>query len=100
MSGAGVRIDGLAQERIDAVPGLIRIKRGKHLLFCCRNLDGAFRCHDGAAIGGFLADVVGFNAINWMGVIAAVGSVAAMFILVYPAARKQDEAEPAKVAAE
>ncbi len=49
----------------------------------------------GSVIGGFLADSVGFNAINWMGVIAAGAAVALLFIGLWPAERKKRKEEAA-----
>ena len=41
----------------------------------------------GAAIGGVLADRYGFNAVNWMGAIAAALSVVVLLVGLVPAAR-------------
>jgi MFS family permease len=49
----------------------------------------------GSLLGGWLAQNVGFNAINWMGVISAGLSVVLLFIYLWPAERrKRDEEEP------
>jgi predicted MFS family arabinose efflux permease len=47
----------------------------------------------GSVLGGFLADSIGFNAINWMGFIAAAGAVALLLIVMWPAERKRRTAE-------
>lgn len=50
----------------------------------------------GSLLGGWLAQNVGFNAINWMGVISAVLSVVLLFVFLWPAERrKRAAAEPA-----
>jgi predicted MFS family arabinose efflux permease len=46
-------------------------------------------------LGGWLADKVGFNAINWMGAIAAGASVLLLIISLWPAERKKRQAEAA-----
>jgi predicted MFS family arabinose efflux permease len=43
----------------------------------------------GSVIGGYLADQVGFNAINWMGAIAAGLAVALIVISLWPAERRK-----------
>jgi predicted MFS family arabinose efflux permease len=43
----------------------------------------------GSLIGGWLADAVGFNAINWMGAIAVGGAVLLLFFGLWPAERKK-----------
>jgi predicted MFS family arabinose efflux permease len=49
----------------------------------------------GSLLGGWLAQNVGFNAINWMGVISAGLSVVLLIIYLWPAERrKRDEDEP------
>ncbi|KPK05600.1 MAG: hypothetical protein AMJ56_15695 [Anaerolineae bacterium SG8_19] len=49
----------------------------------------------GSVIGGWLADKVGFNAINWMGAIAAGASVLLTIISLLPAERKKRAEEAA-----
>jgi predicted MFS family arabinose efflux permease len=49
----------------------------------------------GSVIGGFLADSVGFNAINWMGAIAAGAAVVLLFIALWPAERRKRAEEAA-----
>jgi predicted MFS family arabinose efflux permease len=49
----------------------------------------------GSVLGGWLADEVGFNAINWMGAIAAGASVFLAFISLWPAERKKRTEEAA-----
>jgi predicted MFS family arabinose efflux permease len=49
----------------------------------------------GSVLGGWLADKVGFNAINWMGAIAAGASVLLLIIGLWPAERKKRQAESA-----
>jgi predicted MFS family arabinose efflux permease len=51
----------------------------------------------GSVLGGWLADKVGFNAINWMGAIAAGASVLLTFISLWPAERKKRAEENADV---
>ena len=51
----------------------------------------------GSVLGGLLADSVGFNAINWMGAIAAGIASLLIFISLWPAERKK-QAEEAAVA--
>ncbi len=50
----------------------------------------------GSLLGGWLAQNVGFNAINWMGVISAGLSVVLLLIYLWPAERrkKQEEEQP------
>ena len=50
----------------------------------------------GSLIGGWLAQNVGFNAINWMGAISAALSIVLLFIYLWPAERRKrkEEAEP------
>jgi predicted MFS family arabinose efflux permease len=50
----------------------------------------------GSLIGGFLADAVGFNAINWMAAIAAGLAVLLIVVSLLPAERKKraEEARP------
>ncbi|MGD9094118.1 MAG: MFS transporter, partial [Anaerolineales bacterium] len=43
----------------------------------------------GSLIGGWLADAVGFNAINWMGAIAVGGAVLLLFFGLWPVERKK-----------
>ena len=43
----------------------------------------------GALLGGWLADSVGFNAINWMGAIAIGGAVLLLFVGLWPAERNK-----------
>jgi len=42
----------------------------------------------GAALGGVLADRYGFNALNWMGAVAAALSVVVLVLGLLPAARE------------
>jgi MFS family permease len=49
----------------------------------------------GSLIGGWLADAVGFNAINWMGAIAVGAAVLLLFFGLWPAERKKRAAEEA-----
>jgi MFS family permease len=49
----------------------------------------------GSLIGGWLADAVGFNAINWMGTIAVGASVLLLFFGLWPAERKKLAADAA-----
>ena len=49
----------------------------------------------GSVIGGFLADKVGFNAINWMAAVAAGLAVALIVISLWPAERKKQAEEAA-----
>jgi MFS family permease len=49
----------------------------------------------GSLLGGWLADKVGFNAINWMGAVAAGASVLLVFISLWPAERKKRKEEVA-----
>jgi len=49
----------------------------------------------GSLIGGWLADSVGFNAINWMAAIAVSGSVLLLIFGLWPAERKKRAAESA-----
>jgi predicted MFS family arabinose efflux permease len=49
----------------------------------------------GSLIGGWLADTVGFNAINWMGAIAVGAAVLLIFFGLWPAERKKRAAERA-----
>jgi MFS family permease len=51
----------------------------------------------GSLIGGWLADAVGFNAINWMAAIAVGGAVLLLFLGLWPAERKKvaEESAPA-----
>ncbi len=43
----------------------------------------------GSLLGGWLAQNVGFNAINWMGVISAGLSVVLLVIYLWPAERRK-----------
>jgi MFS family permease len=47
----------------------------------------------GSLLGGWLAENVGFNAINWMGAISAALALALVFIYLRPADRRKREAE-------
>jgi predicted MFS family arabinose efflux permease len=47
----------------------------------------------GSLIGGWLADSVGFNAINWMGAIAVGAAVLLLFFGLWPAERNKRAAE-------
>jgi len=49
----------------------------------------------GSVVGGWLADKVGFNAINWMGAIAGGAAVLLVFIVLLPAERRKRAAENA-----
>ena len=49
----------------------------------------------GSVLGGFLADSVGFNAINWMGAIAAAGAVVLLLVMMWPAEREKRKQEAA-----
>ena len=49
----------------------------------------------GSVLGGWLADSVGFNAINWMGAISAGAAVALVFIVLLPAERRKQKEEEA-----
>ena len=49
----------------------------------------------GSVLGGLLADNVGFNAINWMGAIAAGIATLLIFISLWPAERKKRAEEAA-----
>jgi predicted MFS family arabinose efflux permease len=51
----------------------------------------------GSVLGGWLADKVGFNAINWMGAIAAGASVLLTIISLWPAERKKRATEEENV---
>jgi predicted MFS family arabinose efflux permease len=53
----------------------------------------------GSVIGGFLADSVGFNAISWMGAIAAGVAVALLMLVMWPAERRKRKSETAPEAA-
>jgi predicted MFS family arabinose efflux permease len=55
----------------------------------------AFGTFLGSLIGGWLADAVGFNAINWMGAIAVGAAVLLIFIGLWPAERKKRAEESA-----
>ena len=55
----------------------------------------AFGSFLGSLIGGWLADAVGFNAINWMGAIAVGAAVLLIFFGLWPAERKKRAAESA-----
>jgi predicted MFS family arabinose efflux permease len=49
----------------------------------------------GSAVGGVLADRYGFNAVNWMGAVAAAASVLVLVAALLPAARRMaDVPEP------
>jgi predicted MFS family arabinose efflux permease len=47
----------------------------------------------GALIGGYLASSIGFNAINWMAVIALGLALLLMFVSLWPAERKKRKKE-------
>jgi predicted MFS family arabinose efflux permease len=49
-------------------------------------------------IGGWLADAVGFNAINWMGVISVGAAVLLIIFGLLPAERKKRTEESAAAA--
>lgn len=53
----------------------------------------------GSVIGGLLADSVGFNAINWMGAIAAGLALLLIIISLWPAERKKRKTETTAAAA-
>jgi predicted MFS family arabinose efflux permease len=53
----------------------------------------------GSLLGGWLADEVGYNAINWMGAVAAGSAVALLIIVIGPMNKsrygdEQSEADP------
>ena len=50
----------------------------------------------GATLGGFLADAVGFNSINWMAAAAGGASVLLALLVLSPANRKLEK-QPAAV---
>jgi predicted MFS family arabinose efflux permease len=52
----------------------------------------------GSILGGFLADKVGFNAINWMGAIAAGAAVVLIVISLWPAERRKRAEEVGEAA--
>jgi predicted MFS family arabinose efflux permease len=56
---------------------------------------GAAGSFFGSLIGGWLADAVGFNAINWMGAIAVGAAVLLLFFGLWPAERKKRAAKEA-----
>ena len=47
----------------------------------------------GSVIGGFLADSIGFNAINWMAAISAALGALVLFFILWPAERKKRKEE-------
>jgi predicted MFS family arabinose efflux permease len=49
----------------------------------------------GSVLGGFLADSVGFNAISWMGAIAAGAAVLLLLLVMWPAERGKRKKESA-----
>ena len=49
----------------------------------------------GSLIGGWLADAVGFNAINWMAAIAVGAAVLLLFVGLWPTERKKQSEEAA-----
>ena len=49
----------------------------------------------GSLLGGWLAQNVGFNAINWMGAISAAAALALLIIYLWPADRRKREEEEA-----
>ena len=51
----------------------------------------------GALIGGFLATLIGFNAINWMASIAVGAAVLLLLLFLWPAERKKRVEEAATV---
>jgi predicted MFS family arabinose efflux permease len=53
----------------------------------------AFGSFLGSLIGGWLADTVGFNAINWMGAIAVGAALLLIIFGLWPAERKKRAAE-------
>jgi predicted MFS family arabinose efflux permease len=59
----------------------------------------AFGSFLGSLIGGWLADTVGFNAINWMGAIAVGAALLLIFFGLWPAERKKRAAESAAAGA-
>lgn len=59
----------------------------------------AFGSFIGSLIGGWLADAVGFNAINWMGVISVGAAVLLIIFGLLPAERKKRAEESAAAAA-
>ena len=49
----------------------------------------------GSLIGGWLADAVGFNAINWMATFAVGAAVLLLFVGLWPVERKKQAADSA-----
>ena len=49
----------------------------------------------GSLLGGWLADVIGFNAINWMGALSVGAAVLLVFMVLLPAERRKRAAEKA-----
>jgi MFS family permease len=47
----------------------------------------------GSLLGGWLGQNVGFNAINWMGVVSAALALALLLIFLWPAERRKQQAE-------
>jgi predicted MFS family arabinose efflux permease len=54
----------------------------------------------GSLLGGWLADAVGFNAINWMAAISVGAAVLLIFIVLLPAERRKREGESKAAASE
>ncbi|HET6475124.1 MAG TPA: MFS transporter [Thermoleophilia bacterium] len=52
----------------------------------------------GSLVGGYLAKNVGFNAINWMAVIAAAGAMTLIAVFLWPAERRKRDEEKKQVA--
>ena len=48
----------------------------------------------GSVVGGWLAEAVGFNAINWMGAVAVGAALALLLATLVPAERRRRRAEP------
>lgn len=51
---------------------------------------------EGSAIGGFLEDALGFNAVNWMAAIAAGLSVLVLFLGLRPVERRARSSDTAR----
>jgi len=49
----------------------------------------------GSLLGGWLADTVGFNAINWMGAVSIGAAILLILLFLWPAERKKRQAEEA-----
>jgi predicted MFS family arabinose efflux permease len=49
----------------------------------------------GSLLGGYLADMYGYNAVNWMAGVAGAGAALILFIWLRPAERRMREGEKA-----